>query len=228
MAEHPIIFSTELVKAILDGRKTQTRRIVKDNCLQSISFEKMSPVMNSPPFYKNGEWLYELQSAVDDTEYFKLKCPYGKVGDTLYVKEGYQIWTRYYGITEVIGRYLADNTAFRLTLTKKEDDLLEARKFPRRNTPGRFMYKSLTRIFLEITNIRVERVQDINDKDVLAEGIEGDIYGEEIGISPTSEPRSARIYFMELWDSLNAKRGYGWDSNPFVWCIEFKRLEKNE
>ena len=244
MAEHPIIFQTEMVRAILEGRKTQTRRIVKDNCLQSIQFKKLSPVMNMRPFYKNGDWLYELQSAVDDTEYFKLKCPYGKVGDTLWVKEAWSFigtgWSSQEPNQETIYvGYKADNSRRDIVLPydPEKGELCNGLKTPGQNNPygettdreayldwqaewwkkqknksARFMFRWAARIFLEITNIRVEKVQDITWGDIALEGIR-----EKHAID-------TREKFIELWDSLNSKRGYGWDKNPWVWVIEFKRV----
>ena len=91
-----------------------------------------------------------------------------QVGDRAYVKEGYQITG--HKATYVRGNYLADNTEFRTYLSAEEYELFCNRKFPYRKTPGRFMYKSLARIFLPIVEVGVERVQDISESDAEAEG----------------------------------------------------------
>ena len=168
MAEHPIIFSTEMVRAILDGRKTQTRRIIKPQPI----WEKKQP--NS---LKAAGWKWKIKkvelSAWAEIDKFLCEltqyCPYGVVGDRLRVKESYRIkgaWP--HGVS---GRYLADDTIFReIALTDAEMKLWKARKKPYAKTSGRFMYKSLARIFLEITNIRVERCKEISDSDIIDEG----------------------------------------------------------
>ena len=184
MTEHPIIFSAEMVRAILDDRKTQTRRL---------------------PIERYQQW---------------------QVGDTLRVKESYQIEQYTFRRNCVGGKYLADNKEFWTEVYQREYDLIKNRKFPLRATSGRFMYKSFARIFLEITNIRDERVQDISWRDCEAEGIT--LIGDELVFNNQKQKHSLlRTKFKRLWDSLNAKRGYGWAKKPEVKVIEFKRLEKN-
>lgn len=191
MSERGIIFSGEMVRASLDGRKTQTRRIIKPQ----------------PNYMKRaGESDKEMIANIA-----KRKCPYGDVGDRLYVREAYQI-IKSCGVT-VWGTYLADKKPFEQILTHREHNLFDARKKPYAKTSGQFMYKSLARIWLEITNIRVERVQDIDENDAYREGCE--LYTPETNLDCVRT-------FSRLWDSLNAKRGYGWDKNPWVWVIEFK------
>jgi len=109
---------------------------------------------------------------------------------------------------------LADKTIFEgKRLTDAEWKKFSKRKRKYARTSGRFMYKSLARIFLEITNIRVERVQDISEDDCKSEAIP-----KAYGIL------KPKVGFARIWDEINAKRGYGWDKNPWVWVIEFKRL----
>jgi len=106
--------------------------------------------------------------------------------------------------------YLSDKRKFPFRkITKAEWDKWENRKSQFGKTPGRFMYKSLARIWLEITGVRVERVQEITQSDCISEGICPHL----------------PCYFQKLWDSLNAKRGFGWDKNPWVRVIEFKKIE---
>lgn len=192
--ERPILFSSDMVRAVLDGRKTQTRRIAKS---------------------LNGSYIFHD----DGTRQWDGKkwrsCPYGVVGDRLYVKEGYQIEQYTFRRNCVGGKYLADNKKFWTEIYQREYDLIKNRKYPLRATSGRFMYKSLARIWLEITSIRVERVQDIGMRDCIAEGIE----------PLRKSVEQLRSDFWKLWDSLNAKRGYSWDSNCWVWVIEFRRTE---
>ena len=187
MAEHPIIFSTEMVRAILDGRKTQTRRIIK-------------PEPN---------YMKEFGETDDNVKHniAKRVCPYGQVGDTLWVREAL-----YCDEKGHFGRYKADNKPV-------GGELPLVWCWKTKHLSGRFMPKIQARIFLEITNIRVERVQDISEKDCYAEGIT-----EDEAIKYWHDGPQPVWAFSDLWDSLNAKRGFGWDKNPFVWCIEFKRF----
>jgi len=231
MKEHPILFNSEMARAVLEGRKTQTRRVIKNP-------ERL-------------DWL------MLDSEASGL-CPYGQVGDLLWVKENYQILRTWYKKKAVEGVYInddptqvddsfnADGKAIRLS--DKEWDRYSKRKWPHRKTPALFMYKSLARFWYKITNIRVERVQDITPEDILEEGLcglgwdyaessdgTGDMfmYWDE----PTKEmpdwcPRSTSSceciedVWRWFWDSINEKRGYGWSENPYVWVIEFKRIER--
>ena len=206
MAEHPIIFSTDMVVKILtcancgtitieikcpkcgskDRLKTQTRRIIKPQ-----------PDIGS---YKG--WA-ESRGIWRNTQSFpgkRWRCPYGQVGDTLWVREAL-----YCDEKGHFGRYKADNKPV-------GGELPLVWCWKTKHLSGRFMPKIQARIFLEITNIRVVRVQDISGRDARQEGI---------------VPRKdgwCRDDFTQLWDTLNAKRGYGWDKNPFVWVIEFKRV----
>lgn len=159
----PILFSTPMIKAILEGRKTQTRRIIKNP-------EKM--------------------------ESFKTKY---EVGDVLWVRETFCIE----GNTTKYFIYKADITE---TMWNRFNW-----------KPSIFMPKEACRIKLKITDIKVQRLQDINGFDAIAEGIEE----ENIKYSKLIAMRK----FMSLWDSLNEKRGYGWITNPFVWVITFEKLK---
>lgn len=136
-------------------------------------------------------------------------CPYGNTGDRLWVREALR-WTDWL-------RYEADNTP------------VDADRIPANVTIGkdylfaRLMPRWASRIVLEITNVRTERLQDLSCTDVLAEG-------SPIPLREHSNPElgiqcvSAKEWFSEAWDKLNAKRGYSWASNPFVWVIDFKKL----
>ena len=190
MAEHPILFTGEMVKAILSGRKTQTRRIVK-NIHQG--------------------WL--------EREGIEKWCPYGKVGATLWVREAW--WA--VEVDQIGVQYgVFDDEFVPNELGAKEPEPQKLRLLERQNWrygrhPSIHMPKSITRIFLEITNIRVERVQDISEEDAVAEGLCPE--GVDIGDGKNSDNPIEQ--FAQLWDSINAKRGYSWDSNSFVWCISF-------
>jgi len=181
--ERPIIFSSEMVRAILDGRKTQTRRVVR---LPS--------------------W-FQVVTYVNDTQYKdcierEVKCPYGGIGERLWCKETFQA-------DEIAMKYkIKEKIFYRATMPNGLQHL----------RPSIFMPRWASRITLAITGVRVERIQDITEEDAKAEGC-------EIGHGLTDDnPFFAREAFQKLWDSINAKRGYGWNENPWVFVISFKKV----
>ena len=182
MKEHPIIFSTDMVRAILDGKKTMTRRVIKN-----------------PERY---EHIRECDFC----------CPYGQVGDRLWVRE----------TLVITGGRGSEYVAY-----KADGYELDKGIFPEKWRPSIFMPRWASRITLEITEVRVERVQEITEEDAIKEGI-CVVDNTEDGIySSPNYPDIHRDIFMYLWDSLNTKRGYGWEVNPWVWVIEFKRVIKD-
>jgi len=189
--EHPILFTGDMVRAILDGRKTQTRRVIKNpQRLEGLMLEGEA-----------GEW-----------------CPYGVVGDRLYVRE---TWCA--GIEwddekpSEIDPLCGGNDIFYLANGEKPEGYGKTR-------PNIFMPKWAARIWLEITGIRIERVQEISESDILEEGTFTRNYPD----LAQSKPQLQWVWdkFNKLWDSINAKRGYGWDVNPWVWVVEFKRVRE--
>ena len=178
MADRPILFTGEMVRAILDGRKTMTRRV----CVGQ----------------------RELSNIHD----FQLdRCPHGQSGDTLWVREATRAGAWYDGTKRAM--YAADADWV-------PDLYTPCLWFGKRNyKPPMFMPRCWSRITLEITGVRVERVQEISEADAVAEGM--------TMIGPAA--MSNRTSFARLWDTINAKRGYGWDANPWVWVVEFQRME---
>ena len=190
-----------MVRAILDGRKTQTRRIVKARKLHpdyGVPIWDEAFVDGKPP----EPYLHVPFNGREFGRTVHRHYPKWEVGDMLWVRE-----SLYCDNKGHFGRYKADDAPV-------GGDLPLVWPWKTKHLSGRFMPKHLTRIWLEITNIRVERVQDINVDDCFAEGVS------------TQQATHAQPYFTAIWDSLNAKRGYGWDKNPFVWCISFKKIEK--
>jgi len=208
MKERPILFTTPMVKAILEGRKTQTRRIVKPMA----GFQKTWLTQGSINRVQHGEIIkggwQMYYPYYDNSPLGWIRSPYGNSDDILWVRE---TWSK----TDS-GRYIykATNNQF----------------YPIWH-PSIFMPKEACRIRLEITNIRVERVQDISEEDAVAEGIkkiDGPVIGHPFGIPFNynngivnyTTPRDA---YMELWESINGKDS--WGKNPWVWVIEFKRIK---
>ncbi len=201
MSEKPILFNTEMVRAILDGRKACTRRILKG----AIPFDEKAEYWN---VLKKGEW-----SGPICVEYFmKQGSPY-KPGDILYVRE---TWMDYAGLT----MYKADCDIYRL-------DSLNFAGFGWK--PSIHMPKKAARIWLRVTNVKVERLQEITEDGAEAEGA---IDSRGFILSPDNEYNrihTAREHFVEIWNSTikgSDLDRYGWDANPWVWVIEFERCEK--
>lgn len=192
MKERPILFNAEMVRALLSGEKTMTRRVV----------------MPQPAVISFGwQWLKKAirleWGELAKPEGLLPHCPYGKPGDQLWVRETF--WT---DGDELI--YRADPGA-----EKNLDSEMTGLKWK----PSIFMPRWAARIQLEITDVRVERVQDILELEALAEGVFAGM-GEEV---PTFTARDA---FYLLWDSINESRGFGWEANPWVWVVEFRLLNR--
>ncbi|AOP43740.1 morphogenetic protein [Edwardsiella piscicida] len=210
MKDLPIIFNDEMVRAILSGTKTMTRRPVKDRCLEL--FEVAASV---------GE-CHSLQfcDIADERSqpYYREFCPFGAVGDRLWVREAYQGSLFDY---EQMEAYLEDNSKFekqeyceyradggsRPEYYDGDDNLRHGWR------PSIHMPRWASRITLEITDVRVERLQDITEGDARSEGV------------TLSNPRilSHRDEFRQLWGDIYGCDG--WRSNPWVWVIAFKRVD---
>jgi hypothetical protein len=206
--EHPILFSAPMVRAILEGRKTQTRRVVKPQ----------PPLHFRHCWYDAPKYGFALKDAMLCDSWFKVKCPYGYRNHKLWVRETFSLAQ----VVTPLGAN-ANYIAYRATYNDTDAPMLGVWK------PSIFMPRWVSRITLEVTNIRVERLQDISEEDAMAEGLtwwiaqNGKVhYGEFI--ADVWETKAARAY-ARLWDTINAKRGYSWESNPFVWVVEFKIFE---
>ena len=205
MKEKPILFNTEMVQAILEGRKTQTRRVIKPQ-----------PKIDKTGNLIWGKWNYGQNTIGPHIYNVIKKCPYGKIGDRLWVRETWKATQQYPApgnfAEKIKVEYRAGGEAwFEKGKWKSPFRLTEVWR------PSIHMFRWSSRINLEITNIRVERVQEISEEDAKAEGI-------ELSCALYGYPCYKKT-FHELWDSINKKRGYSWDSNPWVWVVEFKRQQ---
>lgn len=189
----PIIFNTDMVRAILDGRKTVTRRLVKPQHLK---------VLDSPYHKAHPE-------ASDDVLIKKLCEPSYHPGDILYVRETWGIYNRYWFEADYF-MYKADYPDKSSTYATGDGIVCDLPKWH----PSIHMPKEAARIFLRVTDVRVERLQDIADEQAEKEG--------------SCDYTSTALGFCYIWDSTIPKKGlnkYGWDANPWVWVIEFERVE---
>ena len=209
MKERPILFSAPMVRAILAGTKTQTRRVVKSR--KDLGFGCTLAA-------------HELAGEVNAGDYSN--CPYGQPGDRLWVKET-TIKVEDHGYT---GPCYVESDEGRdvleYGLSPSPDDCTEVEPQDIRKRPAIHMPRAMSRILLEITAIRVERLQDITIDDAKAEGAWGpdkSIVGKVASHFRIDElEANPRLAFQMLWEQIN---GLGsWDANPWVWVVEFKRI----
>lgn len=244
MKIRPILFNTDMVRAILDGRKTVTRRVCKDGNDYTV------PDMS---FYDADKRTYAVHSYADKQHTDKLSiaesiCPICP-GDILYVRETWQCWRahRYESTADIRfkaggGVQIQFANGNSDSVNRCEYDEFVAKWYSHHGEwrPSIHMPKEAARIWLKVTDVRVERLHDITEEQAEAEGIyqiEGNhirgYYTYEIHIKTIGRVwHTARECFRwGLWDSTIKKSDidrYGWDANPWVWVIEFERCEKPE
>lgn len=190
MKERPILFSSPMVRAILDGRKTETRRVYKPT--ESSPWEILGEDENGKP------WPF-VQDEYGD---FTLRpCPYGEVGDRLWVRE---TWA------DLRGKGFDTEVAYKASTGSEGDEVRKSYGIKWR--PSIHMPRALSRISLEITGVRVERLQEITECDALAEGCSR---GGSWDTAPS-------LQYRDLWEQINGPDS--WDLNPWVWVIQFKRV----
>ena len=218
-----------MIRAILDNRKTQTRRVAKPP--RFLADEGVTP-SSIETFYLScdGAWVMAAGSFFMDG----IACPYGQPGDRLWVRETWGVFDRStdwvedgqptpYEIDYAIG-YRADGEDSKdvewMDAPAEHRQLLDDNRW----RPSIHMPRWASRITLEVTEVRAQRVQDTTDEDALAEGCPTD--PEELSNAGGwyDGPRPA-LWFSHLWDSINAKRGFSWESNPWVWAVTFRRIE---
>jgi len=226
MKERPILFNGAMVRAILSGQKTQTRRVVK-----GIALEWLQPEMFTPEFVADpGNGM----------------CPYGQPGDRLWVREtwgyrGSRISTAWPGIQKVDIEYSADSQRSEYERPANDDsgipkqrpcredeDYIEdyyngyLTRYWKQWRPSIHMPRWACRLVLEIVSVRVERLNDISESDCWAEGIERSTESPAQASSQFSDYASPRAAYMHLWESINGPES--WTANPWVWVVEFKKV----
>jgi hypothetical protein len=246
--ERPILFSGPMVRALLDGSKTQTRRVMKrqppaviqDGYLPKVYWPARDKHMSSRgdraylQFEQPGE--YDGRHIMKDG--YGFECPHGQPGDRLWVRESGVI-SKLRGVLEkpglfrhdvsttpTIGDYWVEETrapgaSYNVAGCPRSSALLS---YGAKACPSIHMPRWASRITLEVTGVRVERLQDISEQDAIAEGIGKtpagfwSTYGRS-GVDGTYSPRSS---FRCLWESINGAES--WDADPWVWVVEFKRV----
>lgn len=229
----PILFNAEMVRAILDGRKTQTRRgngledvngyrgLLSGECgLGPLGYKglEISDYYLKPSSKRQFKrepglfhWFLGMKYDGKEINPIPVKCSYGQPGDRLWVREAL------YSSLQTMGTF-----AHRLTKYDADgkfacvEDVPVEWRWKRSYLPSMYMPRWASRITLEIVHVRVERLQEISDDDAEAEGFTyfGETLAEPIPLDK----------FITCWDQLNKRSGYTWDSNPWVWVIEFRRL----
>lgn len=222
----PIIFSGESVRAIIDGRKRQTRRVVKRD-----KAPECNTLIRRPEAFGTGtEFFMDMANPMGPI--LRCNCPYGKLGDRLWVRERWDICQLIRDPTgEAVSRSIDWNATddmirwdgvrskrWHIAYAADGDDAHEG---PWRSP--RFMPRWASRLTLEIVSVRVERLQAISEADAIAERFCRQVPKEHDHGSwlNDSQPIDA---FARTWDALNAKRGHSWAANPWVWVIEFRKI----
>lgn len=181
MRDLPILFSSAMVRALLDGSKTQTRRLMSER------------------------HRYHFIEASGDLAL----CPYGEPGDRLYVRETWQ------HSNHPLGPYDDDCLVFYRADYLDDPHGADGEKSPegryRTWRPSIHMPRNASRILLEVTGVRIEKLRDISEADAIAEG--------------STDLLNPVGWYAELWDSLKPAAGFVWADNPWVWVVEFKRIE---
>lgn len=234
MSMKQILFNTEMVRAILDGRKSCTRRIVKPQQLVGLLPDKCK---NGVPeeFLKEKKFMFKPYCDMTDIELImtSYKKPY-QPGDILYVRE--TVWQKIGCYLDVDGETKPSwYNEFRYVASDEQPETGWNYSWAKR--PSIHMPKKAARIWLKVTDVRVKRLQDITPKDAENEGV-GNLFYEDIGYSEKNygtevdpEYGIAKEQFSWLWDSTIKKSDldrYGWEANPYVWVIEFEVCDKPE
>jgi len=219
MTEKPILFNTEMVKAILDGRKTQTRRVIKPQPInEKPHLEWGWAWRKSKKTWFSGVTLKQLVSKPG----LLYHSPYGKPGDELWVRETWRpsqingkVWYKAGEWLPYIKKYKTVHESY-----KGIDGTSKWR-------PSIHMPRRASRIQLTVKDVRVERVTDITEDDAKAEGMKFDLQDASIKYSELYNGNYTLVHkFYSLWNSINGSRGYGVETNPWVWVIEFELLTK--
>ncbi len=195
-----MIFNAEMVRALLDGRKTQTRRPIKWKETRFTEIGEREDGSKWP-------WSEDAEHACD----FWHPCPFGAVGDRIWVREAFRVHSRATDVATLIYKASERNSWTEQT-RRVPVAVCNKPATPEKWTPSLHMPRWASRILLEITGVRVERLRSMSQDDARAEGV-----------IAASGPMEAGLAFRELWDSIYGEES--WKANPWVWVIEFKRVE---
>lgn len=195
-----MIFNAEMVRALLDGRKTQTRRPIKWKQTRFTEIGEREDGSKWP-------WSEDAEHACD----FWHPCPFGAVGDRIWVREAFRVHSRATDVATLAYKASERNSWTEQT-RRVPVAVCNKPATPEKWTPSLHMPRWASRILLEITGVRVERLRSMSQDDARAEGV-----------IAASGPMEAGLAFRELWESIYGEES--WKANPWVWVIEFKRVE---
>lgn len=219
----PILFNTDMVRVILNGRKTATRRVIK---FPKNRFTGEIPKADKLKVYKNTLWADKISFHEEPHYVFDIKPQY-QLGDILYVRETWQYLYELDGNEQIIegtGKYY-----YAATDSLPSGGYVDSKGSTHETIPWKpsiHMPKEGARIWLKVTNVRVKRLQDIDGQEVLKEGINSLVHPKADYFN-----MNQREMFEKLWNSTIKKADldrYGWDANPWIWVIEFERCKKPE
>lgn len=218
MKERGMIFNDPMVRAILDGSKTQTRRIMRVQP-DSPNFGLLR-IVESTARSDVGKYHWSESNACGNHTRSKLfTCPFGAIGDRLWVREA---WAEAGGNAPELQLYRA---SFPDHVPSGYENLKDAEEI--RWTPSIHMPRWASRITLEMTDVHVERLSEISEADAAAEGVPpaGDLLPDYPGayLTPKGDFATAKVAFQRLWESIYGEDS--WQANPWVWVIEFRRIE---
>jgi hypothetical protein len=208
MKERPILFSAPMVRAILDGTKTQTRRVVKPQPAPNKAHD-------GGTVWVAGDGIHVPVGSVGHLslrEKQGLRCPYGQPGDRLWVREA---WRAPSSCNHLPPRSISDSEGVRFIA----DEIFGADAGFGKARRGMFMPRWASRITLEVTGVRVERLLDISDSDAWGEGIDFEAYTAAGGCKD-----APRVAFGDLWERINGPGS--WEANPWVWVVQFKKVDR--
>jgi len=226
MKTRPMLFSDAMVRAILYGRKTQTRRVIKQPIPTNVrGFERYINPLGNVAF---GWVLGDSKKYGTLLELANMRCPYGQPGDRIWVRECHYV----IGETNEVFYRASGGLSQYAERDRLQNNPPLIWQGPWR--PSIFMKRAWSRIALEITNVRVERLQDISNADAIAEGIErnpeypalwksGNLHGDQNTMKSTGFPKLA---YRSIWEQINGHES--WVANPWVWVIEFKRVDNSQ
>jgi hypothetical protein len=210
MIERPILFSAPMVRAIINGQKTQTRRVIKFQ-MEPTPYPQTDRVQ----YVKIGGKQYWWNSQHDHPAHVTKACPHGQPGDRLWVRE---TWAEVGTMDPGLIVYRAD---YPDCVPRQYQNVPPVSKITWK--PSIHMFRRHSRILLEITGVRVERLQDISRDDGMAEGI---VYQPDGGFGLADSTHynfsDPRFSYQSLWEQINGEAS--WVANPWVWVVEFKRV----
>ncbi|EBY8534570.1 hypothetical protein RKT29_004205 [Salmonella enterica subsp. enterica serovar Lome] len=217
MKERGMIFNGEMVRAILDGRKTQTRRIMKN--------QPAGDYPETPALIRNVGTGFQWHGLYGESSIFN--CPLGSIGERIWVRETFRVHSRASDVATLVYRASVRNSWTEQT-HRVPVAVCNKPAIPEKWTPSIHMPRWASRITLEITDVRVERLHNISERDSLREGLFQLPASGRYCLQPGMQyfgmaSHSAKEVYSWLWASIYGEES--WAANPWVWVIEFKRVE---